>query len=150
MQYPDLTVGVGLMLQGLTGPDNQQQWNATLGIPIPVFDRNQGGIMGAAAAVQMAEAALQKSLSDVHNEVNSAYRRLIHSRLLVETYGASALNAAESQFNTVEQAYKDEKTTILHFLDAARTARYPGSVPRCSLQLSTKYSLTGECSRTKN
>ena len=122
MKYPDVTVGVGLMLQGPTGPDNQQQWIANLGVPIPVFDRNQGGIMGAATAVQMAEAALQKTLNDVQNEVNTAYRRLLHSRLLVETYGSSALNAAESLFNTVEQAYKDGKTTNLHFLDAARTA----------------------------
>ena len=122
MQYPDVTVGVGLMLQGPTGPDNQQQWNATLGVPIPVFDRNQGGMAAAATAVQMAEAAFQKTLNDVHNEVNTAYRQLLHSRQLVETYRASALDAATSLFNTVEQAYKNGKTTNLHFLDAARTA----------------------------
>ena len=122
MQYPDVTVGVGFMMQGPTGPDNQQQWTATLGVPLPVFDRNQGGMMEAATSVQMAETELQKTLNAVHNEVNTAYRRLLHSRLLVETYGASALDAAESLFNTVEQAYKDGKTTNLHFLDAARTA----------------------------
>ena len=122
MQYPDVTVGVGLLLQGPLGPDNQQQWIANLGVPIPVFDRNQGGIMGAAASVQMAEAALQKTLNDVQNEVNTAYQRLLHSRLLVETYGARVLEAAKSLFNMVEQAYKDGKTTNLHFLDAARTA----------------------------
>jgi len=122
MQYPDVTVGVGLMLQGPMGPDNQQQWNATLGVPLPVFDRNQGGMKEAATAVQMAQTALQQTLNHVHNEVNAAYRRLLHSRLLVETYGASALDAAEALFNTVEQSYKNGKTTNLHFLDAARTA----------------------------
>jgi cobalt-zinc-cadmium efflux system outer membrane protein len=122
MQYPDVTVGVGLMIQGPNGPDNQQQWNATLGVPIPVFDRNQGGMAAAATAVQMAEAALQKTLNDVHNEVNTAYRQLLHSRRLVETYRASALDAAKSLYYTVEQAYKNGKTTNLHFLDAARTA----------------------------
>ncbi len=122
MQYPDVTVGVGLMVQGPMGPDNQQQWNATLGVPIPVFDRNQGGMMAAATAVQMAQAALQKTLNDVHNEVNTAYRQLLHSRRLVETYRASALDAAKSLFLMVEQAYKNGKTTNLHFLDAARTA----------------------------
>ena len=122
MQYPDVTVGVGLTIQGPNGPDNQQQWNATLGVPIPVFDRNQGGMAAAATAVQMAEAALQKTLNDVHNEVNTAYRQLLHSRRLVETYRASALDAAKSLYFTVEQAYKNGKTTNLHFLDAARTA----------------------------
>ena len=122
MQYPDVTVGVGLMIQGPNGPDNQQQWNATLGVPIPVFDRNQGGMAAAATAVQTAETSLQKTINDVHNEVNTAYRQLLHSRRLVETYRASALDAAKSLFNTVEQAYKNGKTTNLHFLDAARTA----------------------------
>jgi cobalt-zinc-cadmium efflux system outer membrane protein len=122
MQYPDVTVGVGFMMQGPTGPDNQQQWTATLGVPLPVFDRNQGGMLEAATSVQMAETALQQTLNNVHNEVSTAYRRLLHSRLLVETYGASALDAAESLFNTVEQRYKDGKTTNLYFLDAARTA----------------------------
>lgn len=122
MQYPDVTVGVGFMMQGPTGPDNQQQWTATLGVPLPVFDRNQGGMMEAATAVQMAETDLQKILSDIQNEVNTAYRQLLHSRLLVETYLASALHSAESLFNTVEQRYKAGKTTNLHFLDAARTA----------------------------
>ena len=122
MQYPDVTVGVGLMIQGPNGPDNQQQWNATLGVPIPVFDRNQGGMAAAATAVQMAQAALQKTLNNVHNEVNTAYRQLLHSRRLVETYRASALDAAKSLYYTVEQAYKNGKTTNLHFLDAARTA----------------------------
>lgn len=40
----------------------------------------------------------------------------------MENYRASALDAAEALFNTVEQAYKNGKTTNLHFLDAARTA----------------------------
>ncbi|MGB5055150.1 MAG: TolC family protein, partial [Nitrospirales bacterium] len=95
---------------------------ATLGVPLPVFDRNQGGMLEAATAVQVAEAALQQTLNNVHNEVNTAYSRLLHTRLLLETYGDSALGAAESLFNTVEEAYKDGKTTNLHFLDAARTA----------------------------
>lgn len=43
LQYPDPVVGVGVMLQGPQGPDNQQQWSAGVSVPLPIFDRKQGG-----------------------------------------------------------------------------------------------------------
>ena len=121
-QYPDVTVGVGYNVQGPQGPDNQQQWTFNLGMPIPVFDRNQGGIQEAATETQSAEADLRKTLNEVHHQMDKAYRHFVQSRRLVETYRASALDAAKSLFNMVDQAYKNGKTTNLHFLDAARTS----------------------------
>jgi len=121
-QYPDVTVGVGYNVQGPQGPDNQQQWTLNLGMPIPVFDRNQGGIQEAATEAQSAEADLRKTLNEVHHQMNRVYRHLVQSRRLVETYRASAVGAAHSLFDTVEQAYKNGNTTNLHFLDAARTS----------------------------
>ena len=34
LQYPDPMVGLGVMLQGPQGPDNQQQWNVGVGVPL--------------------------------------------------------------------------------------------------------------------
>ena len=121
-QYPDVTVGVGYNVQGPQGPDNQQQWTFNLGMPIPVFDRNQGGIQEAANEAHSAEADMRQTINEVHHQMNKVYRHLVQSRRLVETYRTSALDAAKSLFNTVEQAYKNGKTTNLYFLDAARTA----------------------------
>jgi cobalt-zinc-cadmium efflux system outer membrane protein len=121
-QYPDVTLGVGYNVQGPQGPDNQQQWTLNLGMPIPVFDRNQGGIQEASTEAQRAEADLRSTLNEVHHQLNTVYRHFVQSRRLVETYRASALDAAESLFDTVEQAYKNGKTTNLHFLHAARTS----------------------------
>jgi cobalt-zinc-cadmium efflux system outer membrane protein len=120
-QYPDVTADVGYNVQGPQGPDNQQQWTFNLGMPIPVFDRNQGGMKEAATAVQITDADLRKTLNDVHLQMDKIYRHLIQSRRLVETYKAGALNAAHSLFDTVLKDYEAGKATILYLLEAART-----------------------------
>jgi len=109
------------MTQGSQGPDNQQQWTFNVGMPLPVFDRNQGGIKEAATDVQIAEADLRQTLNEVHAQVDLAYRHLIQSRRLVEAYRAKALSAAESLFEIVKKSYETGKTIILYFLDAHRT-----------------------------
>ena len=120
-QYPDVTVDLGYNVQGPQGPDNQQQWTINLGMPIPVFDRNQGGIKEAATKAHIAEADLRKTLNEVHHQINTVYRHLGQSRLLVEIYRAGAFEAAQALFDRVEDDFHSGKTTILHLLDAFRT-----------------------------
>ncbi len=120
-QYPDVTVDLGYNVQGPQGPDNQQQWTINLGMPIPVFDRNQGGIKEAAAKAHIAEADLRKTLNEVHHQINTVYRHLGQSRLLVETYRAGAFEATQALFERVEDDFQSGNTTILHLLDAFRT-----------------------------
>jgi outer membrane protein, heavy metal efflux system len=43
-RYPDITVGGSYGIQGPQGPDLQQQWGLSLGFPLPLFNRNQGGL----------------------------------------------------------------------------------------------------------
>ena len=121
IRYPDMTVDLGLAIQGSKGPDNQQQWTFNVGMPLPVFDRNQGGMKEAATAVQIAEADLRQTLNEAHAQVDLAHRHLVQSRRLVEAYRARALSAAESLLDTVKKSYETGKTGILSFLDAHRT-----------------------------
>ena len=78
-RVPDLTVGTGYAVQGSRGPDNPQQWALNFGMPLPLFNRNQGGIVQAEVAVQTAEADLNKALNVVENEVEVAYRNLMRA-----------------------------------------------------------------------
>jgi outer membrane protein, heavy metal efflux system len=122
-RVPDLTVGTGYAIQGSQGPDNPQQWALNFGMPLPLFNRNQGGIRQAEVAVQTAEADLNKALNVVENEVEVAYRNLMHSRRLVEAYVGGVLDDARATFTIVERAYERGGATILDLLDAARTSR---------------------------
>ncbi|MEQ1656177.1 MAG: TolC family protein, partial [Nitrospira sp.] len=53
-RIPDVTVGAGYSIQGPKGPDNPGQVALSLGVPLPLFNRNQGGIIQAEVAVQTA------------------------------------------------------------------------------------------------
>ena len=122
-RYPDVTVGGGYAVQGVQGPDNQQQVVLNMGVPLPLFNRNQGGIMQAEVATQAAEADLRKTLIQVENQVDIAYRNLLESRRLVEAYRAGVLEDARLTLTIVEKAYERGGATILDLLDAARTSR---------------------------
>ncbi len=122
-RIPDVTVGGGYGVQGSKGPDNPGQVALNLGLPLPLFNRNQGGIMQAEVAVQAAEADLGKTLNQVENQVDIAYRNLIQSRRLVEAFLGGVLDDARSTFTIVERAYERGGATILDLLDAARTSR---------------------------
>ena len=122
-RVPDVTVGAGYAIQGSLGPDNPQQWALNLGLPVPLFNRNQGGIRQAEVAVQTAGADLNKAVNVVENEVEVAYRNLLQSRRLVEAYVGGVLEDARATFTIVERAYERGGATILDLLDAARTSR---------------------------
>ena len=119
---PDVTVDLGYLIQGPMGPDNQQQWTLNVGIPLPIFDRNQGGIMAANADLLAARADLQKTLNDLYVEVDTAYRRMVQSRNLVEAFHtAGVLGDAESLVKAIGEAYAKEEMSFLDMLDAADT-----------------------------
>jgi cobalt-zinc-cadmium efflux system outer membrane protein len=122
-RIPDVTVGAGYAVQGSNGPDNSNQMAFSLGVPLPLFNRNQGGIMQAEAALHTAEADLGKTLNQVENQVDVAYRNLIESRRLVEAFLGGVLEDARSTFTIVERAYERGGATLLDLLDAARTSR---------------------------
>jgi cobalt-zinc-cadmium efflux system outer membrane protein len=122
-RIPDVTIGAGYAIQGARGPDNPGQVALNAGIPLPLFNRNQGGILQAEVALQSAEADLDKTINLVENEVEVAYRNLLQSRRLVEAYVGEVLEDARSSLTIVERAYERGGATILDLLDAARTSR---------------------------
>jgi cobalt-zinc-cadmium efflux system outer membrane protein len=122
-RIPDVTIGAGYAIQGAQGPDNPGQVALNAGIPLPLFNRNQGGIHQAEVSLQAAEADLDKTVNRVENEVEVAYFNLLQSRRLVEAYFGEVLEDARSTFSIVERAYERGGATILDLLDAARTSR---------------------------
>jgi cobalt-zinc-cadmium efflux system outer membrane protein len=122
-RIPDVTIGAGYAIQGSRGPDNPGQFALSAGIPLPLFNRNQGGILQAEVALQSAEAEVNKTVNLVENEVEVAYRNLLQSRRLVEAYVGGVLEDARSTLTIVERAYERGGATILDLLDAARTSR---------------------------
>jgi cobalt-zinc-cadmium efflux system outer membrane protein len=120
-RYPDPTFGPGFSVQGPKGPDNPQQVFTNLSLPLPILNRNQGGIVQAEFALRTAEADLKKTILQVQNEVSFTSRILLQHRRRVEFYQAGVLQDAKSTLSIIETAYERGGATILDLLEAARS-----------------------------
>lgn len=123
LRVPDPIVGGTFTMQGPQGGSNQQLYGLNLEVPLPIFDRNQGGIVQADIAIQVAQVDLQKTTLAVENEIEVTYRNLTQSQQLVEAYQAGVLEDAETTFAILEKAYQKGGVTLIDVLDAARTSQ---------------------------
>ena len=120
IRYPNVTTDLGYMVQGPRGPDNQQQWALNFSMPIPVFNRNQGGIVEAEVAVRVVEADIEKTMIQIQNEVAVAYRKFLHGRKLLEATNG-ALAQASTLFRVEQQAFAKKAIGILDLENARRS-----------------------------
>jgi cobalt-zinc-cadmium efflux system outer membrane protein len=114
IRIPNVTTNLGYSVQGPQGPDNQQQWGFGLSVPLPVFNRNQGGIVEADVAVMAVEADIEKT------EVGVAYRKFLHGRKLFEAL-SGALTRVAALFDEAQQAYAKGEIGILDLENTRRS-----------------------------
>jgi cobalt-zinc-cadmium efflux system outer membrane protein len=120
--FPDVSIGLSYARDYFTiSGDNPQSVGFTVGIPLPVFDRNQGGIGHAAVDVRSAEndrdkleLAVQHDVAEAVSRIKSArtVQKLLHEE--VEPRATDALNVAEKEFHL-------GNTSLLELLEAQRT-----------------------------
>ena len=118
--YPNVTAQLGYAVQGPHGPDNQQQWAFGLSVPLPVFDRNQGGIVEAEVAEKVAQTEVDKALLQIQNEVSVAYRKVLHAKKLVEAT-TGAIDRATTVFQSAQEGYAKNEIGILDLENARRS-----------------------------
>jgi len=117
-RVPNLTVMSGGQY------DNSSEFavaNVQVSLPLPVFDRNQGGISQAYGQLTAAEAALDsreltlaQQLAATVSDYNTASRR-------VAKYTESILPAARQSFELVSRAYEQGELEYLEILATQRT-----------------------------
>jgi outer membrane protein, heavy metal efflux system len=94
--------------------------NVQVSMPMPIFDRNQGGVTRASGELTAAQSALDgreltltEQLASAMSEYNTASRR-------VAKYSASILPAARQSLDLVTQAYQQGELAYLDILTAQR------------------------------
>jgi outer membrane protein, heavy metal efflux system len=95
--------------------------NVQLSVPMPIFDRNQGGIAqaigqltSAQAALDGRELALTQQLAAAMSDYNTSTRR-------VAKYSESILPAARESFDLTSKAYEQGELEYLDLLNTQRT-----------------------------
>jgi len=115
---PDVTVAGGVRRYEQT---DDEAMVFSLGLPLPLFDRNQGGILAATAELGKArrqyEAAQVKTLAAL-SEASSALAAAHEEATILRR---DALPKAQRAFQAAQQGYLQGKFDYLHLLDSQRS-----------------------------
>lgn len=94
-----------------------------LGIPLPIFDRNQGEIARTRFAFTQAQQTQQSVSDTVMTDVANAYEAVKSNDEVVQLYMSGYLKQAQDSRDIAEYAYKKGAASLLDFLDAERSYR---------------------------
>ena len=94
-----------------------QNYNAvTLGIAIPILNRNQGNIRAAQAQIQQGQAQVEQQQLTVRNDVQEAWRLAQQTTALYQTANQN-MDDFTRLITGIEQSYAKRNITIVEFLD---------------------------------
>lgn len=115
---PNITVGGGYKRNG---PDNSLVFGIT--VPIPIFNRNQGGVIRAEAEARQAENLAAATQNRIELEIRQAYNAFEINRERVEYIRSQQLHRAESASAMTLAAYRLGGMPLMDYLDAQRSYR---------------------------
>jgi cobalt-zinc-cadmium efflux system outer membrane protein len=92
-----------------------------VGIPLPLWNRNQGGIRQAQAEVSVASQNIDRVALDLKNRLAVAYQDYSNAQVGVETYSTEILPRAAETFDLVRRGYAAGEVGYLELLTAQRT-----------------------------
>jgi len=91
------------------------------GIPIPVYNRNQGGIQRAEAELTAADAELRRTAFGLQQRLAETYQRYASARQQVELYRRDILPDARASLEIANKGYRQGEFNYLALLTAQRT-----------------------------
>jgi cobalt-zinc-cadmium efflux system outer membrane protein len=117
-RVPDLTVGVGVQRFEET---NDHALTFGISLPLPLFDRNQGGVLE--ARYRLAQAGHERKSAEIRTAVALAesYEALTAARTEVIGLKDQVVPAAVKAFDAANEGYRQGKFGYLEVLDAQRT-----------------------------
>lgn len=114
----NITVGGGYKRNG---PDNSLVFGVT--IPLPIFDRNQGGVLRSEAETRRAENLAAATRNRIELEIRQAYNAFQINRERVEYIRSQQLQQAEKASQVTMAAYRLGGAPLMDYLDAQRRYR---------------------------
>lgn len=115
---PDVTLQLGVKREAQSG---RNQTVVGLSLPLPMWDRNQGGVAAALKRVDKAEAELQGVQAASQAQAVEAFEQLQAAVEQARTQRDTVLPAARQAVDMAGKGYELGKFGILDVLDAQRT-----------------------------
>jgi len=92
-----------------------------VGVPIPVYNRNQGNIRKAQAELLAAQREVQRVQLALHQRLAAVFEQYTNARYQVEKYTRDILPNAEASLKLTNSGYKQGEYSYLAVLTAQRT-----------------------------
>lgn len=92
-----------------------------ISIPLPIYDRNQGGVQQAIGEIVVAEQRMQRVQVGLQTRLAPVYADYAAARFQVDQYRREVLPKAKENYELLESAYKAGEIDFLSLLTAQRT-----------------------------
>lgn len=115
---PNPTIGLGIRRFNET---DSNAFMATLSIPIPISDRNQGNIAQARAERIVAENENRSTLLSLKEASEKVYQQLLAASQEVKSYKNDIIPSAQKAYEQASEGYNSGRFSFLELLDAQRT-----------------------------
>jgi len=117
-RLPDVTIGGGV--RRFSDMDSHA-FVASISVPLPLFDRNQGRVHEAVILVEKAENQRRAAALDATAALTEAYQIFATALRRSTTLKNDVLPRSKTVFDAVQSGYAQGKYTYLDLLDARRT-----------------------------
>jgi len=114
---PDLNVGLGYRRDS-TVDDNAVVLGFSL--PLPIRNRNKGGIAEAEAGIAKSEAGVDQAKSQLELDLAESWTRLVGAHSTYQLIADEMVPAARKQYNAVAEGFRLGRMTYLQLLEARR------------------------------
>ena len=91
------------------------------GLPLPVFNRNQGNIVSAQADLIAAQREVQRIELELYERFAATFEQYVNARHQVETYKSTILPNAQASLDLVAAGFREGEFGYLLLLTAQRT-----------------------------
>lgn len=115
---PNVTVGAGYVRDNI---DRQDQWAFQVGLPIPIFNRNQGNIRAARAVIGEANRQVSETENDLIARLATAFGDYAAAKETVDQYRAEIIPDARKAYQLSIDAFQGGEFQYLRVLQAQRT-----------------------------
>ncbi len=120
-RWPNPTVGVQYGHSQFTvSGDLRNQIGASVSMPLPVFDRNQGDIQRAEAEAMIARHEVDKLRLAIPQEIRTAETTYTVARERVRRFEDAFLRQAADALHAAEVSWREGASSLLEFLEAER------------------------------
>lgn len=116
--WPDPTVGLGFEREGHATANPEDKLNVILGVPLPVFERNQGDLGAASARIGLYEQAVEDRRVVLESRVLEQLEAVESTREQVEIYEDEVMPALEEQLDLLQEGFELGEMSLLDVVDA--------------------------------